>query len=181
MKKIFGALGVVTMAIAAAACSGGGGGGGTSLTSGSYTISNAAASPDNCKFGDLSSNNGASIPVTVAGNTVTFTLGANPLAMTLAGTTLTAPQATSDIDWTTSATSGLAHSYNCHEHDTTDFTGTVTANNKATLHFDNNWTVASGVATMCVAANNSALGLSGAGAITAFPCESKINFDLTKM
>ena len=177
MKKTFLMVGAATMAVMAAACSGGSSSGGTGLTSGSYTISNAAANPDTCLFGDLSSLNGTAHAVTVAGNNVSVDLGgSSPLALTLAGTALSAPQTTFDINWTDSSATGLAHSYNCMEHDTTDYTGTVTGKNKFNINVDNNWTAASGDPTACRAGNNSAYMLT----LTQFPCESKIHVDLAK-
>ncbi|HVO29817.1 MAG TPA: hypothetical protein VMV18_03740, partial [bacterium] len=127
---------------------------------------------------DFSSNNGAAITVTVTGTSVD--LPDFGITLTETGTALAAPQATFDIDWTTTAgqlaaglSSPLSRGYNCSEHDTTDYTGTVTGHNKFHLDIDLQYTMTAGSSGECVAANNSAFGLT----LTVFPCESKVSFD----
>lgn len=178
MKTSLVVLAGVVAALTGVACSSSsGGGGGTGLASGSYTIANGQTVPDTCQVGDFSQQNGTAITVTVTGTSVD--LPDFGITFTQTGTALAAPQATFDIDWTTTAGqiaaigSALSRGYNCNEHDTTDYSGTVTGHNKFSATIDIQYTMTAGSSGACVAANNSAFGLT----LTTFPCESKVTFD----
>lgn len=149
---------------------------GAPLASGTYTVANGQTTPNDCKLNDLSQLNGSTITVTVAGSTVT--LPDLALDLTLAGDVLSAPQITEDIDWSTSAGQAaagvtLSRTFNCVQHNTTDPSGTVTATNAFHLDRDVHYTLTTGSAGECIAADNSAFGF----ALTVFPCESKLSFD----
>jgi hypothetical protein len=178
MKRILTVVGVMVTGVAAAACSGGGGGGGKGLSSGTYTFANFAASPNTCHDvgTDLSSANGATQDITVSGNTVTFGSGANALVLTIAGDQLSAPQVDYfDIDWLDTAASGLVGKYDCQEHDTIDFSGTITAKDKMHLTQDVKYNVVSGTPSLCAVADNSA-----GFPVDSMPCEDLWTGDLAK-
>lgn len=164
----------VALLVVAAACSGKKSG--PPLSSGTYTVSNGQTVPNDCQLNDLSQLDGSTITVSVAGSTVT--LPDLALDLTLSGDTLSAPQIVEDIDWSTSAGQAaagvsLSRFFNCVQHDTTDPSGSVLATNSFHLDRDVHYTMVSGSASECIAADNSAFGF----ALTVFPCESKLSFD----
>ena len=156
------------------ACSGGASKG---LSPGTYVISKAATQQDGCQaLANLGGSIGTVFQVDAVSSTgITFDFGSGAFDAARAGNAFSAG-VTRDLDWTDTAATGLVASYDCQEHDSYAFSGSITGHDAAAFAEDVQYGDSSGTAADCIAANASGFGIT----LAAWPCESKGTFDGAK-
>lgn len=178
MKILKGGSAVILAAVLVAGCSGdddddtGG-----ALQSGTYAISNAAISPDECGFGSSFYGNFTTSTVTVGATTVTVNLGGDDYTYDISGNNLTdtANSGSQVIACTGTDSTGDfncgSQSYACDLTVTVDFGGTITGGSTFTLADSYDF---SGTGADCTVVMNSAFG------VNASSCSSVDSADFTR-
>lgn len=155
-------------------------GGEAPIDTGTYLISNGVTTVDTCEVGDFATNDGLTTGVVVDGNAVRLVdFGIDFVRI---GSALLSPTESVRLDWTTSAgqiaASGtqLSRPFDCVETDLYDDQGTIVGKDRMSFAFETQYTTSSGTASECIAANDSAFGLS----LSVFPCDTRTFFDLSR-